>query len=169
LIPTEKVDQTILDMWLLSKIQQNQDRGHTEATCAVLGLNGRLSVEDDPFIEWMKKLSGPKTIEDAKNSPFKVLLHSQLDDLIRKVIVSVGFYATSHLTLYITLSSLLSRSQTVSKIAQPLLDQIPSIPIPHPLQSARVIAFAPVIVKLLHMALLVADPMGKNNVLRLLQ
>ncbi len=166
--PQGTVDRTILYYWPLSTfIQQTTDRDRFGATYATLGLQGRLSAENNPFSTWMKTIGDPALVKEAENAPSRVLLTSQLHDLICKVIVSAGFYATSHISFYATLTHLLSHSQKVSKVAQPLLDRLASLPIPHPLQSARVIAFAPVALKLLHMAFLAIDPKGENSVMEL--
>lgn len=165
--PAGTVNRTILYLWPFSAfIQQATDRNRTTATYAALGLQERLSEVDNPFIMWMERMN-PALAEDSAINPARALVLSQMHDLICKVIVSAGFYATSHISLYATLTHLFSHSQKVAKVAQPLLDRFASIPVPRPLQSASVIAFAPVIVKLLHMALLAVDPKGENNVLEL--
>ncbi len=163
--PAGSLDRQILFLLPLLHFQPGQDRGRYGTTIASLGVQNRFSEIDNPFIDWMKRGVGPELLKN----PVIPLMYSQLYDLVCKVIVSTAFYITSQVSLYAALTTLLSQSQRVSKVAQPYLDGIASLPIPRPLKAVRVIVFAPIIIKLIHMALIYADPKGENRPLNILK
>jgi len=159
------VERKILYMAPFLHFYPGLSRGRYQATIASLSLQNRLEAAQDPFIDWIKK----DLSQDGIKNPVYLLMQSQLYDLICKVITSAAFYATSQYSLYATLTMLLSQSQRVSKIAQPHLDKMASLPIPRLLKAAEVIAFAPVVIKLIHMALIYVDPKGEKSSLNVLK
>ncbi len=161
----ETVERKILYLWPFLHFYPGPDRGRYQATIASLSLQNRLEAVNDPFIDWIKK----DPSQDGIKNPIHFLMQSQLFDLVRKVVTSAAFFATSQYSLHATLTTLLSQSQKVSKIAQPHLDKMASLPIPRLLKATQVIAFAPVVIKLIHMALIYVDPKGEKSSLNVLK
>jgi hypothetical protein len=157
--PAKTVERQIFYLCPFLFFYPGSDRGRYDATIASLSLQNRLEVVNDPLINWIKK----DLKQDAIKNPVPLLMISHFFDLVRKVIASAAFYATSQYSLYATLSTLFSQSQRVSQVAQPHLDKIASLPIPRLLKATQVIAFAPVVIKLIQMALIYVDPNGKNS------
>lgn len=156
------INRNIAHVWAASLITPGPNRGRHEATFATLGLQGRLTANDRLF-QWLNEP------ESAKKAPVAALVFSQVPDLLYKVLAAATFIATKDISWTDAVSKLLSHSEKVSKIARPYLDQMASLSTDRRLPSARVIALAPVIAKLMHMALIYADPKGENSVLELLK
>ncbi len=163
--PAKTVERQIFYLCPFLFFYPGPDQGRYDATIASLGLQNRLEVVNDPLINWIKK----DLKQDAIKNPVPLLMISHFFDLVRKVIASAAFYATSQYSLYATLTTLFSQSQRVSQVAQPHLDKIASLPIPRLLKATQVIAFAPVVIKLIQMALIYVDPNGKNSSLNTLK
>ncbi len=149
---------------VFSPANSSEDQNRVAATVATLSLNGRLS-RTDSFAQWIKK-SYPEGVQE---DPASLLVSSQVPDLITKVVAATAFYFTRNLSFYDSMTNLLAHSEKVSKVAQPILDKAASLPIPYLLQATRVIAFAPVIIKLIHIQLISKDPKGENKALNLLK
>jgi hypothetical protein len=130
------------------------DQGRYEATIATLGLQGKIS-DDTAFSKW---IGTQKTTEDSE----QILVLSQMPDLICKVIAAASFILTRNISLIDTLTKIVSHSQ-VPKVALPVIKGMANLPVPRPLQSAYVIALAPVVAKLIQIALIYADPKGENS------
>ncbi len=169
--PKRATDRALFISYLFlasSSTSSSENQSRDTATLATLRLNGRLS-KIDSFARWIKK-SYP---EDATQTPASLLVDAQVPGLITKVTAAAAFYFTRNLSFYDSMTNLLAHSETVSKVAQPILDKAASLPIPYLLQATRVIAFAPVILKLIHMQLILADPFinprGENKALEMLK
>ncbi len=89
----------------------------------------------------------------------------QGNDLLYKVITAVAFYFTYNLSLYRALENILSHSETVSKVALPILKKIFSSPHARFLPSSHLIILAPVLLKLLQICLArLEDQVFKRNI-----
>ncbi len=127
---------SIVPLWMTHQA----DRGRDFATLGQMAKEGRLSDNTD-FSNWVKQINKVEQPLTAK----EYFLKAEYRDLLCKVIVSTAFFFTAHVSLRTSLERILALSSTVSKSTQPLLDKM-AIPVP------SYIAFAPVAVKLLHMA-----------------
>jgi hypothetical protein len=138
----------------------NVHRGREAATAATLQLRD-VSFERsyENFQKWVRGSDSPLPY------PVITLLRSQLNDLICKVYCAALFYHSFDKSLYVSLTSLFARSEKISRIIQPILKRVALVPIPQFLKSVHVIAFAPIILKLTHIALLYAHSKWDNKYL----
>ena len=128
------IHRTILYSCLALKLIQHGDRGRGYATLGQMAQEGRLS-DDAAFSAWIRRINGVETPETAK----QYFVKAECYDLIRKVIVSTAFFFSVNVSLRRSLERIFALSTTISTAKQPM-----------PLISF--IAFAPVVIKLLHIA-----------------
>ncbi|MGH2612852.1 MAG: hypothetical protein ACRDFB_07360, partial [Rhabdochlamydiaceae bacterium] len=142
----------------LDKLYSETIHGRETSTLADLSLHGRL--RDVNFVKWLTSINDPETVKQAQESPKYVLLTIQaLSDLGRKLILPTIVIAMSYLspengTLIDALRNLLSHSAKASKVALPIFNQITEHPRLASLLNLKVIVCAPIVAKLVHMALI---------------
>lgn len=147
LVPRTDMEEKIYSIYLVSLLlvmcEQKERSFVTRA---------HLSIPDGtPFIYWFNHVS-------KLTPPTPAHVRAHLPDLIRKMISATAFYFTAHLSFHTIVKNLCPPSEKVSKLVLPILEKTFNGSLLHSLPSARLVAFAPAIAKLLQMTLIHLDP-----------
>lgn len=139
----EWTDRQILFSSLLLWITQIKSKGREEFTL-VKSLE-ESSTATAPYIQWLKQTYTPEVIQEAIEHPEITLLKGHLKDLTSRVFTVAAYFFTFDLSLYASLTHLISQSEKIAEVAQPLLKRLDSIPVIPRLLSTRVMILSPLI------------------------
>jgi hypothetical protein len=146
LLPFTEIDKSIFWIYLPSALLYNKRVGRLHATLATLPRSN-----NTPFLYWFNNTL------NLEHFPHR-LLGAHVSDLIHKVICACAFYFTAHLSFHTIAKNLCCHSEKISTLVLPILEKLSKSPVCSSLPSARLIAFAPVVTKLIQMALIYQDP-----------
>ncbi len=147
LIP-EWTDRQILCSSLLLWIARINSKGREECTL-VKSLSFRCE-DSAPYIQWLKQTYTPEVVQEAIEHPEITLLRGHLKDLISRVFTVAAYFFTLDLSLYASLTHLMSQSEKIAGVSLPLLKRLDSIPAIPRLLGARVMLLSPLILIVAH-------------------